>query len=140
MRVQLKTNELRFHIASEFDVKLAVLQAGKFASAIDSNETVVQKIMTTVSELAQNIVKYAGVGHIHVRKICRSDIVVIEIIAEDTGPGIRNIELAMGDNFSSGGTLGLGLPGVKRLMDEFHIESNAKDGTSVTAVKWIHDK
>ncbi|MBD3857001.1 MAG: hypothetical protein IFK92_10875 [Acidobacteria bacterium] len=61
----------------------------------------------------------------------------IEIEAVDRGPGIEDSEAAMRDNFSSGGTLGLGLPGVKRLMDEFSLESAPGKGTRVTAVKWI---
>jgi serine/threonine-protein kinase RsbT len=61
----------------------------------------------------------------------------IEVVAEDQGPGIPNISEAMQDHFSSGGTLGLGLPGVKRLMDEFRLESALNEGTRVTVVKWL---
>ncbi len=61
----------------------------------------------------------------------------MEIIATDHGPGIDNVELAMQDAFSSGGTLGMGLPGVKRMMDEFHIETAPQKGTMVTVRKWV---
>ena len=61
----------------------------------------------------------------------------IEIEAVDRGPGIADCEAAMQDHFSSGGTLGLGLPGVKRMMDEFSLESTLGEGTRVTARKWI---
>jgi serine/threonine-protein kinase RsbT len=61
----------------------------------------------------------------------------IEIEAVDRGPGIADIEAAMRDHFSSGGTLGLGLPGVKRMVDEFSLDSTPGEGTRVTAIKWI---
>jgi serine/threonine-protein kinase RsbT len=61
----------------------------------------------------------------------------IEIIVKDHGPGIENVEMAMQDTYSSGGTLGLGLPGVKRMMDEFHIDTAVGRGTIVTIRKWV---
>ena len=131
--------ELRFNIMSESDVNLAVIQTSKFVTALDCNETLVQMIMTTVSELAHNIVKYAGIGHIYIRKICRNGSIVVEIVAEDRGPGIKDIDSAWEDHFSTSGTLGMGLPGVKRLMDEFNIESNPDSGTRITVKKWIKD-
>jgi len=130
--------ELRFNIMSEFDVNSAVIKTGKFVTALGCNETFVKMFMTTVSELAHNILKYAGIGHIYVREIYRTGSIGMEIVAEDKGPGINDIDSAMKDHFSSKGTLGLGLPGVKRLMDEFYIESNPDSGTRVTVKKWIH--
>ena len=94
-------------------------------------------IATAVSELVRNILKYAGTGEIRLRHVKRMGQRGIEIEAIDQGPGIANCEAAMCDHYSSGGTLGLGLPGVKRMMDEFSLESTPGEGTRVTARKWI---
>lgn len=93
-------------------------------------------IATAVSELARNIVKYAGKGEIIIAPVQKGYRVGIEIIAQDRGPGMLNVEQAMTDHFSSGGTLGLGLPGVKRMMDEFEINSVLEQGTRVAIKKW----
>ena len=132
--------ELRFKMMNEFDINSAVIRTGKFVTDLGCNENLVQMITTTVSELAHNIVKYAGNGHIYVRKIYRTGRIGMEIVAEDKGPGINDIDNVMEDHFSTSGTLGLGLPGVKRLMDEFNIESDPNSGTRVTVKKWIHDR
>lgn len=136
----MERTELRFNIMSEFDVNSAVISTGKFVTALGCNESLVHVFMTTVSELAHNIVKYAGIGHIYIRKIHRTGSIDIEIVAEDKGPGINDIDSAMADHFSTSGTLGLGLPGVKRLMDEFHIDSSPICGTRVTVKKWISER
>ena len=94
-------------------------------------------IATAVSELVRNILKYAGNGEIWLRRIKEPSRRGIEIEALDRGPGIADCEAAMLDHVSSGGTLGLGLPGVRRMMDEFSLESTPGEGTRVTARKWI---
>ena len=94
-------------------------------------------IATAVSELARNILKYAVSGEIRLRQVDGPSGRGIEIEAVDRGPGIEDPEAAMRDHFSSGGTLGLGLPGVRRMMDEFSLESTPGEGTRVTAVKWM---
>ena len=94
-------------------------------------------IATAVSELVRNILKYAGSGEIRLRRVKEKAGRGVEIEAVDHGPGISDCEAAMQDHFSSSGTLGLGLPGVKRMMDEFSLESAPGEGTRVTARKWI---
>ena len=94
-------------------------------------------IATTVSELARNILKYAGSGEICLRRVKKIGGRGIEIEATDRGPGIEDCDVAMQDHFSTSGTLGLGLPAVKRMMDEFSLESTPGEGTRVTARKWI---
>ena len=94
-------------------------------------------VSTVVSELARNIVRYASHGEIILRLVDRSSRRGVEVRAADDGPGIRDIALAMRDGFSTSGSLGLGLPGVRRLMDEFEISSEFGKGTTVTARKWI---
>ncbi|MGB8476075.1 MAG: anti-sigma regulatory factor [Candidatus Acidiferrum sp.] len=93
-------------------------------------------IATSISELARNIVSYARRGEITLKVIQASSRQGISIIASDNGPGIRDIHQAMRDGFSTSGSLGLGLPGVRRLMDEFEIASEPGRGTIVTVKKW----
>ena len=93
-------------------------------------------IATAISELARNALRYAAQGEIAVRLLEDGARRGIAIIASDDGPGISNVGQALQDGFSTSGSLGLGLPGVKRLMDEFEIESEVGRGTIVTAKKW----
>ena len=94
------------------------------------------KIKTAVSELGYNIIKYAGKGIIRLTPL-KDKRTGIEIVASDKGPGIEDLEAALSDQFSTGGTLGLGLPGVKRLMDEFEVDTSPEKGTKITVRKWI---
>ena len=93
-------------------------------------------VATAISELARNIVSYARKGEIQLNTVQGSGRQGILIIASDDGPGIRDIRQAMRDGFSTSGSLGLGLPGVRRLMDEFEIASEPGRGTIVTVKKW----
>jgi serine/threonine-protein kinase RsbT len=93
-------------------------------------------IATAISELARNIVTYAGKGHITLKGIQNSSHVGILVVASDHGPGIPDISQALRDGFSTSGSLGLGLPGVRRLMDEFEITSQPSRGTTVAVKKW----
>jgi serine/threonine-protein kinase RsbT len=94
-------------------------------------------IATAISELARNIVSYARRGEITLKTVQASTSRHgISIMASDSGPGIRDIRQAMRDGFSTSGSLGLGLPGVRRLMDEFEILSETGRGTIVTVKKW----
>jgi len=127
----------RLSIQTETDASRAALEATQFSLAAGFDETPSRMIATAVSELARNILKYAGTGEIRLRQVEGRSGRGIEIEAVDRGPGIEDSEAAMRDHFSSGGTLGLGLPGVRRLMDDFSLESTPGEGTCVTAVKWI---
>ena len=93
-------------------------------------------IATAISELARNIVIYARCGEVILKTIEKHGRNGIVVAAKDNGPGILNIEQALQDGFSTSGSLGLGLPGVRRLMDEFDIISEAGRGTAVTITKW----
>lgn len=93
-------------------------------------------IATSISELARNIVSYAREGEITLKNVQAAGRQGISIVASDRGPGIRDIRQAMRDGFSTSGSLGLGLPGVRRLMDEFEIVSQPGRGTMVTVKKW----
>jgi serine/threonine-protein kinase RsbT len=94
-------------------------------------------IATVISELARNIVVYAQKGEIVLSPYSHNDKRGIVIIACDKGPGIPNTMLAMQDGYSTSRSYGLGLPGVKRLVDDFEIISKSGQGTTVTAKKWL---
>ena len=92
-------------------------------------------IAAAISEIARNILMYAKRGEIELRSVATADRTGIVVVARDSGPGIKDIQRALQDGFTTSGGLGLGLPGAKRLMDEFEIVSNG-NGTTVTMKKW----
>ena len=94
-------------------------------------------IATAISELARNIVTYAQQGEVMMCALETAHCKGILVAARDNGPGIRSIQDVLRDGYSTSGGLGLGLPGVKRLMDEFAIESELRRGTTVTVKKWL---
>ena len=94
-------------------------------------------IATAVSEVARNIVEYAGVGEVLLSVVQNSVRRGLQVVGRDQGPGIADIDQAMQDGYSTSQGLGLGLPGSRRLVDEFHIESKVGLGTIVTLRKWL---
>ncbi len=126
----------RFTIKNDFDVSHAVYSTLALAKEAGFNPTLQTMIATAVSELAMNIVKYAHNGKITIAVILQMNQTGIEIVAEDKGPGIADRVSALQDNVSMGNTLGVGLPGVKRLMDEFLMDTHAGLGTKIVARKW----
>jgi serine/threonine-protein kinase RsbT len=132
----MSSEKRRVPIIHEADVTRALLEARMLAKSMTFSEVDTQMIATAVSELARNIIKYADKGEIIIDKIEKGYHAGIEIVVRDKGPGIADIEQAVSDNFSSSGTLGLGLPGVKRMMDEFEIQSTVGQGTTVLIRKW----
>jgi len=96
------------------------------------------KIITAASELARNMLKYAGGGIATIEVVTKGRENGIRLIFKDQGPGIPDIKEAMKDGYSTGKSLGLGLPGTKRLVSEFNIESTVGVGTVVTVTKWKH--
>jgi serine/threonine-protein kinase RsbT len=93
-------------------------------------------IATAISEVARNIVVHVGHGEIVLRPFEESDRYGLVVIASDDGPGIRDVEAAVRDEYSGRGGLGLGLPGARRLMDDFEVVSGPDSGTTVTMTKW----
>ena len=128
--------EIRHHIRIDSDVTVAVLDIGKLANSNGFDLRRKTMLMTVASELGTNICKYAGSGWLTAMVIMRGTVRGVEIVAEDQGPGIADIPSALRDHFSSSGTLGLGLPGVRRMMDSFDIRSVPGQGTTVRVVKW----
>jgi serine/threonine-protein kinase RsbT len=128
---------LTFDIRDDTDVAYAALGAQKYAEKIGFNLSSQYMISTAVSELARNIFVYAKKGTIIMNRREEHLKSGIEVVANDTGPGIENIEQALEDEFSTGGTMGVGLPGTRRLMDEFEIDTSIGKGTRVVIRKWI---
>ncbi len=95
------------------------------------------RITTAISELARNIYLYAGKGKVCIEPVKDVNRSGLQIIASDTGPGIQDIRKVMQDGFTTSGGLGAGLPGVKRLMDEFSINSSVDIGTEILITKWL---
>jgi serine/threonine-protein kinase RsbT len=124
-------------IRSDADIVSARQQGRSLAAAIGFSATDATLIATAISELARNIVIYAGQGEVKLQSVETSQKKGIMISARDSGPGIRSIDDVLRDGYSTSGGLGLGLPGVKRLMDEFAIESELRQGTAVTVKKWL---
>lgn len=94
------------------------------------------KIITAASELARNMLKYAAGGRVTIEVVSKGRENGIRLVFIDEGPGIPDLKMAMKDGFSTGKSLGLGLPGTKRLVSEFNIESTVGKGTTVTVTKW----
>ena len=130
-------SELHRVIRSEIDASRTVLESALYSRQAGMAETPSQMVATAVSELVRNILKYAGHGELKVRLIRGKGGQGIEVEAIDHGPGIADCEAAMSDHFSSQGTLGLGLPGVRRMMDEFSLTSTPGKGTRVRVCKWM---
>jgi serine/threonine-protein kinase RsbT len=123
-------------LESEHDIVVARGEVRRLASALGFSLMDQTRLATVTSELARNVVKYARRGRLIVQPTEALRGVGLRLIFEDKGPGIPNIEAAMRDGFSTGRGLGKGLPGSKRLVHEFQIESNAGQGTRVTIVRW----
>lgn len=128
---------IEVRVQKKGDVAIAVFQARRFARNYGVDAWICAEIATACSELASNIVKYAGRGKIVVYFEQHAGKDSIVLWACDQGPGIPDLENAMRESFSSSGTLGLGLPSVRRIMDLFSIESSEQGGCSVIARKYI---
>ena len=94
------------------------------------------KLITAASELARNTIKYGGGGAVHLDKLADGLRQGVGLVFVDTGPGIPDLELALRDGYTTGGGLGLGLGGSKRLVDEFEIDTRPGEGTAIAVVKW----
>jgi serine/threonine-protein kinase RsbT len=129
-------DEVVVQIKSDVDILSARQQARALAAGLRLSSGEVTLVATAISEVARNIVSYAKRGDIVLRRVTKGRARGILIIARDKGPGIPNIARAMEDGFTTSGGLGLGLPGSKRLMDEFDITSEVGKGTTITMVKW----
>lgn len=131
--------EIRVPINSDQDIVLARQKGRNLAADAGFSPVDCTLVATAISELARNIVSYAKTGEIALQVVRDSRRSGILITASDNGPGITDLRLALRDGFSTSGSLGLGLPGVRRLVDEFQISSSAGQGTVVKVTKWRLD-
>ena len=132
----MSSGEIRVAINSDQDIVSARQRGRALALELGFSSVDSTLIATAISELARNIVSYAGTGEIRLKMIQNSTRQGIVIVAADEGPGIHDVNQALRDGFSTSGSLGLGLPGVRRLMDEFEISSQPGRGTRVDVKKW----
>ncbi len=124
-------------ITAEIDIVTARKTVRNAATALGFSITEVTRIVTAASELTRNIYQYARSGRMRWRELNQGSKLGLELVFEDQGPGIPDIDQAMQVGFSTGKGLGLGLPGAKRLMDEMRIESQVGKGTTVEVRKWL---
>jgi serine/threonine-protein kinase RsbT len=129
--------DIRVAIRTDADVVTARQEARALGAELGFTSTDLTLLATAISEVARNITTYAKRGEVLLSVIRDDDgRTGIQVIARDQGPGIENVELALQDGYTSGGGLGLGLPGARRLVDDFNIETAPGQGTTVTLVMW----
>jgi serine/threonine-protein kinase RsbT len=134
------TDEVRVSVSSDADVVAAREKGRELSAKLGFSSIDLTLIVTAISEVARNIILYAEKGEIVLRLDSNAGHRGIVVVASDQGPGIPDLELAMRDSFSTGNGLGLGLPGARRLMDEFEIESEISKGTTVVMKKWAPER
>jgi serine/threonine-protein kinase RsbT len=130
------TSQRQVAVASEDGIVHARQTGREMSAGLGLSETDQTLVATAISEVARNIILYAGSGVIELEITAGPKGLGLRIRAVDQGPGIANVEQAMTDGYSTGHSLGLGLPGARRLMDDFSISSQPGEGTVVTMVKW----
>ena len=126
----------RIAIESDADVVTARQRARALAVGLDMPTTDQTLLATAISEIARNITAYAERGEVLLDVVQDGARRGVRVVASDDGPGIEDLEKALQDGYTTGGGLGLGLPGARRLVDEFEIETAPGEGTRVTLVKW----
>jgi len=129
-------DEDRVSIGSDSDLVVARQKGRELAGQLGFSGTDATLIATAISELARNILTYAGAGEITLSRVFENGRDGIVVVARDEGPGIVDIDAATNEGFTTGRGLGMGLPGTRRLMDEFQIHSEAGKGTRVVIKKW----
>jgi serine/threonine-protein kinase RsbT len=134
--VTVASDEVRVGIATDNDIVTARQEGRRLSSELGFSSTDLTLIATAISEVARNIRLYAEQGDVQLRLLRERGREGILVVARDKGPGILDVERAMQDGYSSGGGSGLGLPGARRLMDEFDIRSKPGKGVTVTMKKW----
>lgn len=129
-------DEVRVAINSDADLVTARAEGRALAEQLGFPRPDPTLIATAISEIARNIVVHVGQGEIVLQPFEDANRFGLVVIAIDAGPGIRDLEAALRDDYSGRGGLGLGMPGARRLMDDFEVRSDADTGTTVTMRKW----
>jgi serine/threonine-protein kinase RsbT len=133
---QVRTGRVTLPLRSDEDVVGLRKQVRERAVAIALSLVDQTKLVTAASELARNALKYGGGGEVHLDSLSDGIRKGVGLTFVDNGPGIGDIEQALRDGYTTGGGLGLGLGGSRRLVDEFEIDSRQGEGTAVSVVKW----
>lgn len=136
MKMRIVLNKDTMKIEKEMDVVPFRNRVKEYAVKIGMSLVNQTKLITAASELVRNMLKYAGGGNALIEVVSEGRNTGIRLVFKDSGPGISDISMAMKDGFSTGKSLGLGLPGAKRLVNEFDIKSKLGEGTTVTILKW----
>jgi serine/threonine-protein kinase RsbT len=126
----------RLEISSDQDVVRVRQLVRTVAVAVKLSLVDQTKLVTAASELARNTLVYGGGGYVEVDQVENGRRSGIRIVFADQGPGIADLDLALTDGYTTGGGLGLGLSGARRLVDEFAIDTAVGQGTSITVTKW----
>jgi serine/threonine-protein kinase RsbT len=134
--MKIVLNKDQMQIEKEYDVVPFRNRVKEYAVKIGLSLVNQTKLITAASELVRNMLKYAGGGTVTIEVISEGRDNGIRLVFKDSGPGIPNIAQAMKDGFTTGKSLGIGLPGAKRLVNEFDIKSVVGEGTTVSIIKW----
>ena len=129
-------DEIRVAIRTDADVVTARQEARTLGASLGFSSTDLTLLATAISEIARNITTYAGEGEVALRIVTAGGRDGVEVVAKDEGPGIADVELAMQDGYTTGNGLGLGLPGTRRLVDDFELRTRPGAGTTIRLVKW----
>lgn len=128
--------DMRIEVTSDADIVPARARGRALAGELGFSRTDATLVATAISEMARNIVVHAGRGEIELKPVYEADRRGVVVVARDEGPGIRDVDEALEEGFGTKGGLGLGLPGVQRIMDEFVINTAPNRGTTVTMHMW----
>lgn len=129
-------HDARIEVTSDADIVPARARGRALAGELGFSRTDATLVATAISEIARNIVVHAGRGEIELKPAYEPDRRGVVVVARDEGPGIRDVDEALREGFGTKGGLGLGLPGVRRIMDEFVIDTAPHRGTTVTMHMW----
>jgi serine/threonine-protein kinase RsbT len=129
--------EVAVPVSSDADIIGARTRAREVARSLGFTDTATTLIATAVSEVARNILVHAIRGSVTFERLQESGRSGLRVVARDAGPGIADLARAMEDGYSTAGGLGIGLPGSRRLMDEFHVDTTVGEGTVVSMTKWL---
>lgn len=137
MTVAVERGELLVVVGDDADLPVLVVRVQAWLTARGVSLGERARITTAASELASNILKYAGRGSMRLASVQQGTRTGVELWAEDRGPGIADVPRALADRYSTSGSLGLGLPGVRRLMHDFDLRTSLGEGTSVRVRRWL---
>lgn len=128
--------EIRIPVDTDTDVVTARQEGRELARKLGLSSTDATLLATAISEVTRNIISYAGRGAVSIATVDDRGRRGVRVVASDSGPGIQDVDEALEDGFSTGPGMGIGLPGARRLTDEFEVHSVPGEGTTVTMVKW----